>query len=241
MIRAGSRYLSLRLLQILHKPISNFKINFWSKRNPNLYLGSIQRNQIQKLEGGFIGLALAPSNFHEIRCDVSNSDLPFAANSISKVQSEDVFEHIEFAVLPKVCNEIFRVLKPGGVFRLSVPDYNSIVLKKRSIYDFEGSILADPLTGSSMYYDSRSEKTLVKHRQDGNSHMWFPTKKLIDDLIQKSDLRFCDSIKFWHCYLPSEDFLVENFPDLLMPVFRCPPNDMRANGMPISIVVDFIK
>jgi len=160
---------------------------------------------------------------------------------VKYLQAEDVLEHIELSDLPKVFDEIFRILKSGGVYRLSVPDYNSIVLQKRSIYDFEGRVLADPLTGSSVFYDPKSEKTLVKHRSDGNSHLWFPTKNLIDELIQSSELRFCASI-YYHHYSSSEGFfLVQNFPDLYMPVFRSPPNDMRANGLPVSIIVDFTK
>jgi SAM-dependent methyltransferase len=240
-LKAGIKFLTVIFLQILHLPLSRIKANFWTKKNPNLYFGSIDRNQIQRIEGGFIGLSLKPSHFSEIRCDISRASLPFASNSIDKVQAEDVFEHIQLDSLPKVCDEIFRVLKKGSVFRLSVPDYNSIVLKRRSIYDYKGRVIADPLTGSSVYYDFRSEKTLTRHGTDGNSHLWFPTKDLLDNLIQNSDLRHCDSIKFWHYNLPEGDFTLEVFPELCMPVFRCPPKDMRADGLPISIVVDFIK
>jgi SAM-dependent methyltransferase len=240
-VKAGLKFVSHRSLQLLHLPISQLKVRFWTKRSPNLYFGSIEKRQSQRLDGNFIGLSLKPSHFFEIKCDIANGDLPFPSSSISKIQAEDVLEHINFDDLPKVFDEIFRVLRPGGVFRLSVPDYNSIVLKKRSIYDFEGRVIADPLTGSSVYYDFTSEETLVKHGLDGNSHMWFPTKDLVDELIQKSGLRFCDSIKFWHYNLSTGDYLVENFPNLFMPVFRCPPKDMRANGLPISIIVDFTK
>ncbi len=233
--------LKLRIFQGFNALIASSKIKYWSKRNPNLYFGSILKDQVQFLEGNFIGLSLMPNHFSEIKCDISQQDLPFEDDIIGKVQAEDVLEHIDFEVLPRVCDEIYRVLKPGGVFRLSVPDYNSIVLKKRSIYDFEGKVLADPLTGSSVYYDSSSRSLAVKHGLDGNSHKWFPTKALVDQLIEKCDLRLCRSVKFWHCYLPTGDYVVENFPELDMPVFRCPPEDMRANGLPISIVVDFTK
>jgi SAM-dependent methyltransferase len=222
-------------------PLSGVKNSYWLKRHPNLYFGSIGKKQLQRLEGEFIGLSLRPSHFSEIKCDISKGDLPFPSDSITKIQAEDVLEHIDFEDLPKVFDEIFRVLRSGGIFRLSIPDYNSIVLKKRSVYDFEGRVLADPLTGSSVYYDFRSEKTLVSHRKDGNSHKWFPTKLLVDELVKSSQLKLCSSVKFWHYTASSGEFVAENFPDLCMPVFRCPPKDMRANGKPISIIVDFTK
>ncbi len=240
-LKAVLKFLILIFQQFFQQPMATAKVNFWVRKNPNLYFGSLDRNQIQRLEGGFIGLSLKPSHFSELRCDISRASLPFVANSIDKVQAEDVLEHIQLSSLPKVCDEVFRVLRKGGVFRLSVPDYNSIVLKRRAIYDYEGRVIADPLTGSSVYYDFISEKTLVKHGSDGNSHLWFPTKDLLDSLINNSNLKLCESIKYWHYNLPDGNFVVEDFPNLSMPVFRCPPNDMRAEGLPISIIVDFIK
>lgn len=44
-------------------------------------------------------------------------------NSVDIYQSEDVFEHIEYQTIPSIFNEIYRVLKPNGLFRLSMPDY----------------------------------------------------------------------------------------------------------------------
>ncbi len=240
-VKAGKNYLVMILSQYFNIPLSFLKTFFWSKRNPNLYFGSIGKSQSQRCIGGFIGLSLKPSHLYEIKCDISKGRLPFSSSSVSKIQAEDVLEHIELDKLPKVFNEIFRVLTNEGIFRLSVPDYNSIVLKKRSIYNYEGQVIADPLTGSTAYYDVNNEETLVKHRQDGNSHLWFPTKKLLDELIQSSDLRFCSFIKFWHFTLPSGEYSVDEFPDLCMPVLRCPPNDMRADGLPVSIIVDFTK
>jgi SAM-dependent methyltransferase len=239
--KSGFRFLNLQLLQLMQIPFGRLKIRYWVQRNPNLYFGSIKKGQIQSRRGGFIGLSLRPYHFSEIKCDISNGVLPFASRSISKIQAEDVLEHIDFGDLPKVCNEIFRVLELGGVFRLSVPDYNSIVLKKRSIYDYKGRILADPLTGTSVRYDSKTEKTSVTHRSDGNSHLWFPTKNLVDELIGYSDLKLCSTIKFWHFAISENESVVEKFPDLYMPVFRSPPTDMRANGFPVSIIVDFTK
>jgi predicted SAM-dependent methyltransferase len=48
--------------------------------------------------------------------------LPFKNNSIHCVYGSHVFEHISIFKSQIVFNEIYRVLKPGGVFRLILPD-----------------------------------------------------------------------------------------------------------------------
>jgi predicted SAM-dependent methyltransferase len=58
--------------------------------------------------------------------------MPLQDNCVESYQAEDVFEHIDYDKLPEVINEIYRVLKPGGYFRLSVPDYGSDVYIERS-------------------------------------------------------------------------------------------------------------
>jgi hypothetical protein len=36
-------------------------------------------------------------------------------------------------------------------------------------------------------------------------------------------------------------YFAHTFEEMDMPVMRFPPRDMRANGAPISIIVDFVK
>ena len=74
---------------------------------------------------------------------ISLAALPYADNSIAKIQAQDVLEHLPFDKVPFVLDEIYRVLKPGGIFRLSVPDYRSPVHKRRSVYDWRGRVTGD--------------------------------------------------------------------------------------------------
>jgi predicted SAM-dependent methyltransferase len=52
-------------------------------------------------------------------------ELPFPLpdNSVDRIHSEDCFEHIEIIKHPTILKELYRILKPGGLFRLAVPDY----------------------------------------------------------------------------------------------------------------------
>jgi SAM-dependent methyltransferase len=119
-----------------------------------LYLGNLPMDEPQYKKGRFIGLALNPTHDREIMHDIRNK-FPFADESVSKIQSQDVFEHIEQRGLIPIFDEIYRILKKDGVFRLSVPDYNSPYYRKRCVYDQDGNILADLRMGGAVSYEKK--------------------------------------------------------------------------------------
>ena len=103
--------------------------------NKYIYFGNLLPNEEQYKSGLFVGLALSKKYDRDIVHDATTK-LPFSDNSIIGFQSQDVFEHIEFSKIPAILDEIFRCLRQKGILRLSVPDYNSPLLRNRSIYDF---------------------------------------------------------------------------------------------------------
>src|SRR6201999_976897 len=119
---------------------------------PYLYFGSLGPHERQFQVENFVGLALEPKHEREIRHDLTAA-LPYADHSVAKIQAQDVLEHLPFEKVPFVLDEIYRVLKPGGVFRLSVPDYRSPVQKRRSVYDWRGRVIGDLLMGATSYLD----------------------------------------------------------------------------------------
>jgi predicted SAM-dependent methyltransferase len=55
-------------------------------------------------------------------CDVRRT-LPFADGSVARILAEHVVEHLNFKhEIPKVLGEFLRVLEPGGILRVVVPD-----------------------------------------------------------------------------------------------------------------------
>lgn len=55
-------------------------------------------------------------------CDVRRT-LPFADGSVARILAEHVIEHLNFRYeIPKVLGEFIRVLEPGGMLRVIVPD-----------------------------------------------------------------------------------------------------------------------
>jgi SAM-dependent methyltransferase len=206
---------------------------------PYLYLGSLGPHERQFQIPNFVGLTLTPAHDREIRHDLASA-LPYGDDSIAKIQAQDVLEHVVFDKVAFVFDEIYRVLKPGGIFRLSVPDYRSPVHKRRSIYDWRGRVTGDLLMGATPYLDGDSGDARVRFAGGGEAHLWFPRYELITHLILKSEIRK-SSIKFYQGFLDDHTFLAETLPVDEMFVQRALPHDRRAGGQPVSIVADFVK
>lgn len=204
-----------------------------------LYFGSLGLHERQYQIPNFIGLALEPAHAREIQHNLADP-LPFADGSIAKIQAQDVLEHIAFEKASLVLDEVYRVLKPGGIFRLSVPDYRSPVLKRRSIYDARGRVIGDLMMGATSYLDAATGDARVRFSEDGEAHLWFPRYELITHLVLKSEIRKA-GIHFYQGFLDDHSFLCEPVPENEMYVLRAAPHDRRAGGAPTSIIVDFVK
>src|ERR1700709_2580422 len=153
-----------------------------------LYFGSLGLHERQFQIPNFIGLALHPAHDREIKHNLTDP-LPFADGSIAKIQAQDVLEHVPFENVPAILDEIRRVLRPGGLFRLSVPDYRSPVLKRRSIYDARGRVTGDLMMGATPWFDETTGEAKVRFSDDGHAHIWFPRYELVTHLILKSEIR----------------------------------------------------
>lgn len=204
-----------------------------------LYFGNLLPYEKQYVSGMFAGLALVPRYANDIRHD-ARDPLPFADGSVPGFQSQDVFEHFEYSSVPRVLDEIYRCLRPGGLFRLSRPDYNSPLLRGRAVYDDEGRILCDVAMGGRLAC-KLNERVTVSFPAGGDAHVWFPTYDGLLRLLIASDIRRCASIEVHHAWFSRHEYVCKPFDQSLMPVQRSPPSDMRAGGKPVSLVVDFVK
>jgi len=204
-----------------------------------LYFGSLGRHERQFQVPNFIGLALEPAHDREIKHNLTDP-LPYPDASIAKIQAQDVLEHLPFEKVAAVLDEIYRVLQPGGTFRLSVPDYRSPIQKRRSIYDARGRVIGDLMMGATSYLDQATGDARVRFSSDGEAHLWFPRYELITHLVLKSELRK-SRIHFYQGFIDDHTYLCEPVPDNEMFVQRAAPHDRRAGGAPTSIIADFVK
>lgn len=100
---------------------------------------------------------------HDIR-----TKFPIPDNTVTRIHTEDFLEHIRIEEIKVLIAECFRVLKPGGIMRIGVPDYNN---PKDRPYLKKG-------------HDTRDPK-----------HITLTTYELMKEIIEKSP--FC-RYKFYH-------------------------------------------
>ena len=56
-------------------------------------------------------------------------ELPFENETVDEVRADAFLEHLSFKEEPIIFKEVYRVLKPGGIFKFSVPDFEDAVKK----------------------------------------------------------------------------------------------------------------
>lgn len=193
-----------------------------------LYAGRLRRGLPQY--STHYGLTPYFASSRNIPHDVTQP-YPLPNDSIDRYQSEDVFEHVELAQLPAMLAEIYRILKPGGLFRLSLPDYNFDEYRRRCLKDASGNLTFDP-GGGGEYRDGQVME---------GGHMWFPTIDLVRELIEQS--AFEGYASYLHYNRPDGTHVAQPIDYSLGYVQRTQDNDARVAGRPrpLSIVVDMIK
>lgn len=208
---------------------SKLPVLSWSaikqKKDIHLYIGTVP---LLPEYDNLIGLTLEESSCTSIHHDITDP-IPLPDNSVDSIQSEDVFEHICFnPKLIAVMDEIYRVLRPGGLFRLSLPDYGCDIYQNRSVKNENGDVVFDPVGGVNA---------------DGTrGHKWFPRFDCVDYLIQKS--LFSDSkIEYLQYYKMDGTPVIKAIDYSKGMVTRTPDFDERVQNpkRPLSLVVDIIK
>ena len=218
------------------KSISNLLQNVFSgkigfkdlkkKETIYLYAGDVPQNG---LYDKFVGLSLCQQNSRHIKHDITEK-LPLENACVDIYQAEDVFEHIETEKLADIIDEIFRVLKPGGIFRLSLPDYQCDILRNRTLKNEKGELLFDPVGGGD----------LMDGKVVNGGHVWFPRYRTVKKLLEKSPF---EDIRFYHYYDEAGKGITKPIDYAIGHIMRTPDHDERVKNpyRPLSIVVDCVK
>lgn len=158
----------------------------------------------------FVGLSINKSNYRHIKHDITQKH-KLKSNSVDIYQAEDVFEHIQLDKIENIINDIYRILKPGGLFRLSVPDYRCDLIYNRSKKDKYGNVIFDPWGGGDF----------MNGRVMNGGHVWFPKYETVKKLLDQS---LFTKYKFLHYYDVNGKSITKNISYKQAYVMRTPDN-----------------
>jgi SAM-dependent methyltransferase len=146
------------------------------------YAGDIG-DDIHMQQDNLYGLSINKADRKHILHDITEK-YPLPDNCIKSYQAEDVLEHIDFEKVVPSINEIYRILKPGGLFRICLPDYYSPWLREISMMDESDNILFDA-TGGGTYG--------IEGVENGG-HVWFPNFNNVKAILKQTkfnNIEFC--------------------------------------------------
>jgi len=205
-----------------------------NKKTIKLYAGDVGPDEPQFFT--HVGLSLSREDDSNIKHNLTEP-IPLPEDSVEVFQSQDVYEHIKFSAFLMMINEVYRILKPGALFRLSMPDYNCDVLYDRSFKTQSGEIVFDPGGGGELMQDENNIFCV-----GGGGHLWFPTYEVVAGVVAQSDFK---TYEFLH-YYPDESRshgVTKQIDYSLGHIQRTPDHDKRVQDpfRPMSLVVDLYK
>lgn len=115
---------------------------------------------------------------HYVRNDITDLSM-FAGESVDLIYMCHVLEHVHRTEIDGVLAEFRRVLKPGGVLRISVPDFDRLVAMYQDIGCDPDGIIA-PLLGS--------------HANEYDVHYWIFTERSLGEILLKANF---SAVRSW--------------------------------------------
>lgn len=193
-------------------------------QNIKLYAGDIM-DEIHLKDNNLYGLSITHQDDRHILHDITKP-YPLPDNSIAAYEAECVLELIDPTKIIFAIDEIYRILKPGGCFRITVPDHYSPYLKRRAMRDAGGNIL----------YDA-GETYAVKYGKDGLTGGWtrFTTYDSFKEILEQTKFKNYD----WLCFHTSDGELHKKFIDMTKGYNKRVKNETSEDEY--NIVVDCYK
>jgi len=123
--------------------------------------------------------------------DISR-ELPLSDNSVDFVYCSQALEHFEYWQTENILGEMYRILKPGGIVRVSVPDIDKMV----QLYLEENKDNpSDAARNLNLLWwghekDVKPENFLIKLSHHFiRPHQWQYNKASMEELLKKVDFR----------------------------------------------------
>jgi SAM-dependent methyltransferase len=123
--------------ELLYEVLGKLNINFSGKRVLDVGCGrGYVQDMVLEQGGQYVGadFVISRTGFPLVRADAAR--LPFPDASMDVLLCIDASEH--FPQPQAVADEFFRVLKPGGVYFLSAPNYGNMAGVVKKVYEALG-------------------------------------------------------------------------------------------------------
>lgn len=111
--------------------------------------------------------------------------LPFEADQFRFVFAEHLIEHLTFAEGSRFCSEVFRILRPGGVVRLSTPDMQ-FLLRYYEDESSEAQSYTEYHTKEFLRLDVRSRALVVSNFFYDFGHRLIYDWELMEELLREA-------------------------------------------------------
>lgn len=143
-----------RTFEILRHEVRAWRTNFLNVFSPNFHLKVAELRRRTDLQinvgsggkglAGWVNIEITPAKDTTLCLDIRRP-LPFAEASVARLICEHVLEHVDFREdVPKIFADWVRILKPGGIARIVVPDLRIYV---------EAYLAADPAQWAALGWD----------------------------------------------------------------------------------------
>jgi len=178
--------------------------------------------ELRKLMPDFIGLSLYKSNRRHIKHNIIKPMPKLPGQSVDIYFSQERMNLFHYQSIGEHITEIYRILKPGGLFRFAIPDYRC-----------------------NVYFDRSKKDTMNRIIEDTHGHdlqRWYPLWENIRKVLKTSPFKQ-DHIHYLHYYNKNGESVTKPIDYSKGYVYRTPDHDGRVSNpyRAMSIVVDCYK
>lgn len=152
---------------------------------------------------------LTPSHIQTWPKNVKRRDLtkplPQKDGTVEAIYSSHMFEHVYLAEARALAKEAFRVMKPGGILRLALPDGE---LWARQLIESSGDKAAGEHYNERLgaYPEVRPKgRRFYAFMMGGSAHKWQPTRGLVKSMLEDAGFTDFKELDYQQGELPQLD------------------------------------
>lgn len=145
----------------------------------------------EDIKEDYVNLDIVKLKGVDIVHSLEDLPLPFKDNKFDEILCYDVLEHVNYVPLMA---EIYRILKPGGIFRIRVPHfssvYNFIDPTHKNLFSFQTMGFFTKTSNWNGFYFKYKFSEVINSKLDFDKCGWLWFNKIIEPIVN-----YCDKTK----------------------------------------------